>query len=170
MKELLDKLSSYNIFNYLLPGIIFAVLAEKFTTLSLIHKELVVGVFVYYFLGSIISRIGSVLIEPLLKQIGFVNFAEYPQFVTASKADPRIEVLSEVNNMYRTFVALFVLLGVVKGYEWFVARYSVVADVGPYVAFVFLLILYLVAYRKQTAYIRSRVEAATTKQVQIANK
>jgi hypothetical protein len=29
MKELLDKLSSYNIFNYLLPGTLFAAAAER---------------------------------------------------------------------------------------------------------------------------------------------
>ena len=34
MKEILDKLSSYNIFNYLLPGIIFVVLMGKLTHYS----------------------------------------------------------------------------------------------------------------------------------------
>ena len=67
MKELLDKLSSYNIFNYLLPGILFSVLASKTTELNLIQIDIILGVFVYYFIGLIISRIGSLIIEPILK-------------------------------------------------------------------------------------------------------
>lgn len=37
MKDLLDKLSSYNIFNYLLPGIIFTALVEMLTSIKLIN-------------------------------------------------------------------------------------------------------------------------------------
>ena len=49
MKELLAKLSSYNLFNYLLPGILFVVIAEELTKFSFIQEDLVLGVFVYYF-------------------------------------------------------------------------------------------------------------------------
>ena len=105
MKDLLDKLSSYNIFNYLLPGVLFAVFIDELTPLRIVQKDIVVGVFVYYFLGSIVSRIGSLIVEPLLREIGFVAFTKYEDFVRASKVDEKIEVLSEANNMYRTICA-----------------------------------------------------------------
>jgi len=85
MKDLLDKLSSYNIFNYLLPGIIFVVIAEKLTSFSFIQDDIIFGIFLYYFIGLVISRIGSLLIEPSLKKIRFLTFAPYSEFVTASK-------------------------------------------------------------------------------------
>jgi len=69
MKDLLDKLSSYDIFNYLLPGVIFAVLAEKLTSFSFIKKDIILGVFLYYFIGLVISRIGSLFIEQFLKKL-----------------------------------------------------------------------------------------------------
>jgi len=51
MKEILDKISSYNFFNYLLPGILFVVITEEFTSYSFIQENLVLGVFIYYFIG-----------------------------------------------------------------------------------------------------------------------
>jgi len=117
MKDLLDKLSSYNIFNYLLPGILFAVFVDDMTSFHILQNDIVVGVFVYYFFGSVISRIGSLLIEPLLRKWGFVKFAPYEDFVRVSKADPNIEILSEANNMYRTICSLMLCVGVVALYD-----------------------------------------------------
>lgn len=162
MKDLLDKLSSYNIFNYLLPGIIFAVLVEKLTSLKMIQPDIVVAVFFYYFLGSVISRVGSLLIEPALKKIGFVTFADYPDFISASQADPKIEILSEANNMYRTFVAMLVLAAVFKAYDYVENVCPIVAILSPYFMLAGLIALYLFSYRKQTQYITKRVEAVRT--------
>jgi len=110
MKEIIEKLSSYNIFNYLLPGIVFSILTSKFTSTNLIFDNLIIGAFLYYFIGLVISRVGSVIIEPLLKRIKFLKFADYKDFVSVSKTDNKLEILSEANNMYRTFVSMFSIL------------------------------------------------------------
>ena len=68
MKDLLEKLSSYNIFNYLLPGIVFVALADALTSFHFVQQDIVIGVFVYYFIGLIISRLGSIVIEPILSK------------------------------------------------------------------------------------------------------
>ena len=91
MKDLLDKLSSYNIFNYLLPGVLFAAFVDSLTSFHLVQKDPVVGAFLYYFLGSVVSRVGSLFVEPLLRRFNFVAFAPYEDFVRASKEDPKIE-------------------------------------------------------------------------------
>lgn len=68
MKDLLDKLSSYNLFNYLLPGTLF-VFIEKDTFDFLSMKDnVIVAVFFCYFLGLLASRVGSLIIEPMLKK------------------------------------------------------------------------------------------------------
>lgn len=159
MKELLDKLTSYNLFNYLLPGVIFAALLTALTSLKIIQSDIVVGVFVYYFLGLIVSRIGSLIIEPLLKKSGFLKFAPYVDFLDASKNDPKIEILSESNNMYRTFCAVFVLVGFVKIYDCLSGYLPILAALAPYILLISLSILFLVAYKKQTNYITQRVAA-----------
>lgn len=165
MKDLLDKLTSYNLFNYLLPGVIFAALVDKFTSFHAIQDNIIVGVFVYYFIGSVISRIGSLFIEPLLKRTKFVTFAPYADFVAAVKEDPKIEVLSEQNNMYRTFCAMLLLFGMVAVFNKFGEECAWLIEWGGYLVLAALFVLYLFSYRKQSNYITNRVQIKKTNSI-----
>lgn len=160
MKELLEKLGSYNIFNYLLPGILFAAFVDGLTSFQILQKDIVVGVFIYYFLGSVVSRIGSLLIEPVLRKLGVVKFAPYEDFVRVSKVDPKLDVLSEANNMYRTLCSLMVCVGSVALYDAASISWPVLRTLAPTVLIVGLFSLYIFSYGKQTAYITRRIEAS----------
>lgn len=107
MKDLLDKLTTYNLFNYLFPGVVFVIVASIFTKYSFVQQDIVLGVFLYYFIGLVISRFGSLVVEPILRKLSFVEFVEYGDFVAAAKKDEKIELLSEANNSYRTLFACF---------------------------------------------------------------
>lgn len=155
MKELLDKISSYNIFNYLFPGVVFALAADYLTSTSLVQENILEGLFLYYFLGLVISRIGSLVIEPILKKIRFINFADYSSFVQASKKDEKIELLSEVNNTYRTLISTFFLLLLLVIYDNFI---DITGDTRNYLLIIFLLIIFLFSYRKQTTFIVKRIK------------
>ncbi len=159
MKDLLDKLSSYNIFNYLFPGVVFVVLASKLTSYNFIQQDILLGVFLYYFIGLVISRIGSIFIEPVLKFIKFLKFADYKRFVKASKADTTIDTLSEVNNMYRTICSLFLILIAINGFEWLSTKWLFLSERKFETLTAFLFLLFLFSYRKQTNYITKRIEA-----------
>jgi hypothetical protein len=157
MKELLDKLSSYNLFNYLLPGTIFVAVAQRISTHTFKDENIVVELFLYYFIGLVISRIGSLTIEPAMKKTKFVKFAPYKDFVNACAKDAKVELLSEQNNTYRTLCAVFLALGALK-------LYDIAAGWWPRTArgavLVILFGLFAFAYRKQTDYVRKRVEVA----------
>lgn len=157
MKELLDRLTSYNLFNYLLPGVIFAAALDHFTSYDVLQDSIVVGVFLYYFLGLVISRLGAIFLQPLLSWIGFIRFAPYADFLSASKNDPKIELLSEQNNMYRTFCAMFILIGTVAAYERLSLRCAALDQYAPAIGLVLLLTLFLFSYRKQTRCIVERI-------------
>ena len=159
MKEIIDKLTSYNIFNYLLPGIVFVVLAGKLTRYSLVQPDIVLGAFLYYFIGLVISRIGSLVIEPILKKLSFVKFAAYKDFVCSAKTDPKLEILSESNNSYRTLSAMFLLLIALKVYGKISGYLPRLAKWDAEVLVFLLFLMFLFAYRKQTRYITQRVEA-----------
>ncbi len=160
MKEFIDRLSAYNIFNYLFPGAIFAGLGDNFTSYSLIQENILIGLFLYYFIGLIISRIGSLTLEPLLKWIKFVKFASYEDYVKASKLDPKIEIFSEQNNMYRSLCMLPIALILLKIYDlaWGSGLPNNAAII--FIIFVGLLALFLYSYRKQTKYVVKRVKIA----------
>ena len=168
MEKLLEKLSSYNIFNYLLPGIIFSILLEKTTTYKIMHEDIIIQVFLAYFIGLLISRISSVIIEPILKKVKFVKFADYKDFVLASENDNKIELLSESNNMYRVFISLFVVLIIINIYEQLLLQ--LLGEYTNFLVTVLLLLLFLFSYRKQTNYITQRIEIYKNKQKEEGKK
>jgi hypothetical protein len=160
MKEMLEKLSSYNLFNYLLPGTLFAACAERMSVLRFVGDDVVFRLVMYYVVGLAISRIGSLVLEPSMKWVSFVKFAPYEDFVSAGGRDPKLELLSETNNTYRSLCATFLALAAFKGYDLLVAYFAVPALVTQTTACVGLFILFAFAYRKQTTYITKRVAHA----------
>jgi len=159
MKELLDRLAQYNLFNYLLPGALFAVLVGKVSSFRLLQDDVLTGLLVYYFCGLVVSRIGSLGLEPCLRWCSFVTFAPYKDFVLACQKDAKLEVLSEANNMYRTLCALFLCLGGVAAFDRLAYYFGVSRDIQKFMLLTSLLFLFALSYRKQTDYVRRRVSA-----------
>jgi hypothetical protein len=158
MKEFLEKISSYNLFNYFLPGILYAVFVEKLTSYSLISDNLLVSAFLLYFIGLIISRVGSIFVEPPLKYWNFLKFKSYSEYVEASRKDPKLDILSEQNNTYRSIISLLIMVGITKCFEWICTKVSFVDDYKYWILVLLLLVLFLFSYRKQTKYIFKRIE------------
>jgi hypothetical protein len=158
MKELLDKIGSYNLFNYLLPGSLYLGYLQVSLPYDFSDDNLVIVGFFGYFLGLIISRVGSIFIEPVLKSIGFIKFREYAEFIEASRKDEKLEVLSEQNNTYRSTLALVVVVGLSQVFKFLVAKFELSNTFVFITIFILLLLLFLGAYRKQTGYITKRID------------
>ncbi|MBK7812102.1 MAG: hypothetical protein IPI50_12890 [Saprospiraceae bacterium] len=159
MKEIIDKISSYNLFNYLMPGILFVCISKEFTEYNFIQENDFIGAFLYYFIGMVISRFGSLFISPTLRKILFIEFKDYKSFVLASKKDEKIELFSEVNNTYRTITAMFVILLLLKLYKHFQVLWDISQNITTLILLVLVLLLFLFSYRKQTNFITKRIEA-----------
>lgn len=159
MKDFMDKLSSYNLFNYLLPGILFAAFAERLTSHHIIQANIIITLFLCYFVGLCVSRIGSLIIEPILKATSFVRFAPYSEFVKASQKDTKLEILSEANNTYRTLLSLFVSLLLLTLFDAGMQLLKVSHRASTIVLCVLLALLFAWSYRKQTIYITNRIRA-----------
>ena len=159
MKDILQKLSTYNIFTYLVPGIVFVALLRQYTSFDLIVDELFIGAFLYYFIGLVISRIGSLIIEPILRKSGIVKFSEYSKFISASKKDEKIELFSEINNMYRTFISMLLILIIAVTYENIGFFMTLNETLKSIIGLSFLALLFLLSYKKQTEYINKRINA-----------
>ena len=173
-KSVIEKVSSYDLFNNFFPGIIFCYIVERFTRISFVEGELWEKLFLYYFIGMILSRIGSMIVEKLLKKIQiknektkeiepFLNYAPYDEYMEAEEKEPFIKTLNTVNNIYRTMTAMFIVVMGVKLYDIFLYDYVVQWEViGKDVVFIcvclILIVLFAFSNRKQTAFIRSRVK------------
>lgn len=153
MSELLQKLSTYNIFNYLFPGVVFVILLNRYTEINLVVDDVILGMFLYYFFGLVLSRIGSILIEPILRFTKIVQFSDYARFIRASKLDDKIELLSEVNNMHRTIIAMLVVLLAISICNGSVTCLLTAGLLG-------IVTLFILSYRKQTSFITKRIDEA----------
>lgn len=184
VKNVIEKVSSYHIFNYFFPGIIFCWLIDKVTRVSISTGEVWKDIFIYYFVGMTISRIGSIYIEAALRSVKitnkdrkkepFLNFIPYGDYITASKKDGFIKTLNEMNNTYRTLLTVFIVATGVKLYDIFF--YDMVQGFGDtgnsvslLILFLLTIILFVNSYRKQTDYIKKRVEKALSNQEKYYN-
>lgn len=68
MESLIEKLSRYHILNNLIPGIIFICLLNILNIFVIDMDSITQLLFIGYFSGMTLSRIGSVIIEPFLKK------------------------------------------------------------------------------------------------------
>jgi hypothetical protein len=165
MKEIIEKISSYNIFNYLFPGIIFVILLREITNYDLVQENNFLGAFLYYFIGLVISRIGSLIIGDLLKskRLKFIKFADYNDFVNACDKDKKIELFSEINNMYRTIISLLTLLLLSKLYEKIAEWLNISENLSYILLIITLIILFVFSYKKQTGFVKKRVSSRMKK-------
>jgi len=157
MQDFLSKLSSYNLFNNLLPGVIFSVFINELLHIDLLGDDLAKAFFISYFIGLIISRFGSIVMEPVLRKTGFIKFSSYEDFIKASKKDPLIETLSESNNIYRVSISTFVLVLLAIGYENLANNWGWFYNYRLVILALSVLLLFLFSYRKQTEYINKRI-------------
>jgi len=157
MDNLLAKLSSYNLFNNLLPGAVFCTGCSYLGVFSIDPSNLVALFIVYYFVGLVIGRIGSIVIEPLFHLLTWTKFPPYDHFVAATKRDEKIEILVETSNTYRgvltSIVCLAATIGIVETRRVLPAN-SLFDELTILLG---LVVLFGLAYRKQSAYITKRV-------------
>ena len=153
----IEKLSSYNILNNLLPGIVFCNLLNIMMNINILEVNIVEKIFMYYFVGMIIGRIGSVIIEPTYKKIKLVKYAKYKEFLRASSKDDKIDILLETNNKYRTMVSMSFLLLMTKLYLFTVTKITCLSNYTTLIIIISFILLFTYSYRKQTKYIVDRV-------------
>ena len=158
MDKIIEKISAYNIFTNLLPGVIYCYLTENLYGTPLLQDDLLVGAFVYYFVGMVISRVGSLIVEPTLIFIKFVEYADYPNYVAASKDDHKLDTLLETNNSYRSVLSLLFCVGLTAVWVSAIAVSPAFQNYSQHTIATLLFLLFLFSYRKQTLYITARVK------------
>ena len=167
MEKFFDKLENYNIFNYILPAIIFDLGCKIYINLTLIPtNNIIITAFIYYFIGLVISRIGSLIVKPLLWKFKIMN-KEYSSkefdFYKAEGKDPKIKILFTDYNMYRNFISVFLLLLILKITSKMQEYISLNSTFIYTAIIILLLVLFVKSYKKQLQYIHKRVDNSKQK-------
>ena len=97
MEHFFNKLENYNILNYILPAIVFDVGCRYYINIKIVPTDnIFISIFIYYFIGLVIGRIGSLIIKPLLwnlKILNKKNSSENTDFYKAEDEDAKIKIL-----------------------------------------------------------------------------
>ena len=116
---------------------------------------------IFYFVGMVNGRIGSLVVEWLLKKTRFVTFREHSLYIEAEQKDKKIALLSETNNMYRSIISAVLVAILMKLYKSIFELSCYFGGMSEWVLLVTLLVVFSMAYRKQTKYIVSRIDYYT---------
>jgi len=161
MEELLKKISSYNILNNLLPGAVLIAVFPSSEISKFCTSNTFFGAIICYVTGVVVSRIGSLLLEPALKKIA--NHEAYEDFISASAKDAKIVELSETNNTFRTLASTGICYMAIVGISAADSNWSLSSTypvTTKILCAALLSGLFVASYRKQTGYICKRVRAA----------
>lgn len=107
----------------------------------------------------VISRIGSILISPILKKTGFIKFEKYSDYIDTSKKDQKISLLLQDSNTYRTLISLFLCTSLVS-----IFSNQIITSLGfsrntlATITSMTLFILFLFAHKKQAEFISKRIK------------
>ena len=164
MNSILEKLGSYQLLTNLLPGAFFGLAIKYFLNMNLPTENVGEDIVIYYFIGLFISRIGSLVIEPVLKKMRFIKYANYADFVKAVKTDSKIDTLSEMNNYLRSLLTCVLLLPVMKIAQVLSSHWLWFAINWKWIVIVILFVLLLFSYGKQSKYVRNRVDVVNDQQ------
>lgn len=160
MNELLNKISEYNLFNYLLPGVLYLYYIDNFLWIEVIGEDYLILIFIAYFTWLCISRFWSVVIEWGFKKYKIIKFEPYNKYLQAIKSDKKIELLSQENNVLRSIIALFIIIISTHIYLYIIHCFRL-EDISEIITVILILILFILSYRKQTTYITERIKKVT---------
>ena len=82
LNNVIEKISSYEIFNNIIPGVIYSVFTEKLTDFHITTENVFMNIVLLYFIGLVIGRIGSIssdFIGWCFGKLGWKSFLNFAQ-------------------------------------------------------------------------------------------
>lgn len=150
--DLLGKISAYDLFNVLIPGALVTYSISQMPLGGFIDCSNWLALFVMsYVLGLIASRIGSLCIEPLVRNLKPSRKRDYSAFAYAQQKDPKVEQLLMISNMYRSMAGAGVLLVIILLTSLLSESHRLVAALCAFIA------LFVVSWIKQERYVEKRI-------------
>ena len=163
MDKLIDKISNYHLFNNLIPGYLFLIISSYILEKNIISSNLLFTTVLAYFIGIIISRISSLIIEPLIIKIRKVEKKDYSEYVCAANKDDKIEIFNQDCNMYRSLCTLMIIEIILKICDAFNFIKFFKNDYMQIIILFCLAFMFAMSYVKQIKYICSRISVVNQK-------
>ena len=152
MSSFIQKIEEYELVNYLIPGVMFVLFRNFIFDNYILKDEGIIFFLKCYIIGFILSRVGSVVIEPALRKIYNIKPKEYELYCKAERKDEKIKILLKNSNLCRNCVAM--ILAVVVETVLIIFPKPII---NKMLFFAVLLWLFAEGYSKQTNMLIKRI-------------
>ena len=153
---MLGNFSAYDFITNFVPGVVFAAIATLGSQFDFTNDNVFIGPSLYFFFGVVASRLGSLIVEPVLIASRFIARGDYNSFLIAEQNDKKIQPLMETCNFYRT--QLTSLLCIVPLLIFF-PKANPSFDLCALVFFVVSsALIFAFSLRKQSQFLKVRIE------------
>lgn len=167
MTNLVKTLPIYNILTNLIPGTALALLLNWFCSIDLFlltNNSWFLAI-MFYFLGVVNNRIGSLLLTKSRYVFGNAKKHNYKDYVAAEQKDwkdgiNKLQVLERMAVEYRSYSAIFLILILGKIYSYIPSVINIgIALQKEWLIVIGIFLLFICSLRKQTRYVSIRIEA-----------
>lgn len=158
MNDFIFLLSNLRVVSSIVPGAILCIYINDFLKINILRHETIVNIFIFYAVGVIIGRIGSIVIEPLFESFGIIDKENYPNFIDAEIKNPKVSTIDEISRFYRSMATLMMLIIVGILFEYPMNLYPLTYVLGGHIVSVLILILMIKSYSKQSEYTANRIK------------
>lgn len=157
VNNLLERLSKYDWFTILLPGIFFTLLS-KYAGIALDAKNWYEKISIAFFAGIVCSRIGATIVEWIARRKTLALFSGYEDYLEWIDSNPEsAQMLIRNANWFRSLTGMMLLLISLKATTVICAMLHTSTCTLEYIAMLGLLILFADSYRRQLSFIKRRI-------------
>lgn len=153
METIIKKLEEYKIIINLIPGYFFLWLLKNYIGIEISFVNVFQEAIIAYVVGTAIGRIASIIFSKLLRKIKIIKFANYEDYVAASKKDAQISNLLMNANFYRSLFTVIILIFILK----IVMNFNINFECIKNISLIILLIIFLLAFKKEEDNITGRI-------------
>ena len=158
IKDIIEKIGAYQIFTNLLPGAFFCLWLQVFLSESYTLGNIGTDLVACYFIGYLINRLGSLVIEGLCKRIKLIEFSSYSDYIKAESIDAKIATLSETNSYLRSLLTSILLIPPTVLLDFLRQKWPWFNNSWKWFIIIIVILILVFSYKKNTDYIRRRVE------------
>lgn len=161
LNSFLARVTKYEWLNRLLPGVFFVLMARVLKCPMFSPENWLEAVGAYILWGELSSRVGALVIEPLLRFANIVKFAEYDDYQDYQKINKGCSDMLIANaNFARTLCALGIMLLVMRVVRLVqnCNHVSCVSFGWKDLAIIIWVMLFLFAYCRQVNFLVKRID------------
>lgn len=133
----------YALVNFFVPAVVLVSILDRCKLLTnFFTHPWYIQIALLYITGVTLSRIGSLIVQPIMEMLKIINMSEYKKYLKYS--DDAVKKMQRTANEYRTYTALF-----------FILMLTLQNDIT--ILWLFLTLLFAISYKKQLGYIQKRL-------------